>query len=162
MIHRQYTPTEIQLQAQIAIRNVWYHFCVPAYVNFARSGSFWNTFFYTQSTCSKPAYMIRSIVLLYNFRALCNDRNAHTKKNRISNSWHGIRYDWHTFNWTVWMLFSKIDKFFYIIIVEIHLLFGSVYGKVRFFLSNTFHFDEKLKKIHANAYHDPYPCMWYL
>lgn len=92
----------------------------------------------------------------------CAMIETHIQKNRISNSWHGIRYDWHTFNWTVWMLFSKIDKFFYIIIVEIHLLFGSVYGKVRFFLSNTFHFDEKLKKIHANAYHDPYPCMWYL
>lgn len=40
-------------------------------------------FFYTHSTCSKPAYMIRSIVLLYNFRALCNDRNAHTKKQTV-------------------------------------------------------------------------------
>lgn len=34
--------------------------------------------------------------------------------------------------------------------------------KSPFFLSNTFHFDEKLKKIYANVYHDPYPCMWYL
>lgn len=97
-------------------------------------------FFYTQSTCSKPAYMIRSIVLLYNFRALCNDRNAHTKKTVLV-----IRYDWHTFNWTVWILFSKIDKKIYIITVENYLLFGSVYGKVRFFLPNICHFDENLK-----------------
>lgn len=161
MIHRQYTPTEIQLQAQIAIRNVWYHFCVPAYVNFARSGLFWNTFFYTHSTCSKPAYMIRSIVLLYNFRALCNDRNAHTKKTvLVILGMAFVTIDIHLIEQFECYLAKSIK--FYIITVEIHLLFGSVYRKVRFFLSNTFHFDEKLKKIHANAYHDPYPCMWHL
>lgn len=155
MIHRQYTPTEIQLQAQIAIRNVWYHFCMPACVNFARSGLFWNTFFYTQSTCSKPAYMIRSIVLLYNFRALCNDRNAHTKKQTVLVilGMAFVTIDIHLIEQFGFYL-AKSIKFLHNYSRNSFVIWISLW-KSPFFTSKHmfFHFDEKLK-IDANAYHD--------